>query len=243
VSLVPKWQAGRPAPSASEHAAGATWSSIRVHKILAPVAQLSYEQNVNKESTPSCANQSAPPPPAEALAALVQNLADIVAGLLATLSPRIRIFGLSIPIPAFLLRLHRDLRRAMQGLKALAVALRAGPLPQSPARPLGIPAGPPSPNASNAPSAPAATPAAAASRAPRARLATEPGVIDPRKAAAPSVARPGACPRERPESIRTPRHARPRARACPRPSTRVPSFHDFSNGSLAEVRNRVYIVP
>ena len=88
---------------------------------------------MNKKSTPTRAHSGAEasvvPLQAEAMAALAQQFAVILSNLLAVLKPRIRIFGFSIPVPAFLLSVHRELRRAADAFTALAEALRQGTLP------------------------------------------------------------------------------------------------------------------
>ncbi len=66
------------------------------------------------------------------MAALAQQIAVILTNLLAVLAPRIRLFGLSIPVPGFLLRVHRELRRAAEAFSALAEALRQGALAAPP---------------------------------------------------------------------------------------------------------------
>ncbi len=88
---------------------------------------------MNKKSTPTRAHSGAEasvvPLQAEAMAALAQQFAVILSNLLAVLKPRIRIFGFTIPVPAFLLSVHRELRRAADAFTALAEALRQGTLP------------------------------------------------------------------------------------------------------------------
>jgi len=86
------------------------------------------------------------------MAALAQQIAVILTNLLAVLAPRIRLFGLSIPVPGFLLRVHRELRRAAEAFSALAEALRQGalaaPAATTAARPRAVAGTAPAPDAS-----------------------------------------------------------------------------------------------